>query len=93
MTPLKTACWKTGLEGIKVHDIHDSFASRTFALGESLPAVGKLLDSRVKTTVLYANLGRETVRISDSIAAIHPAEVFSDRSPVTGWPQDAIRYE
>ena len=38
-------------------------------LGESLPAVGKLLDSRVEMTAPYVNLGLDTLRISDSIAA------------------------
>lgn len=49
----------------------------------SLPAVRKLLDSRVETTVPSANLGRDTVReaavrISDSIAA---ADILSRYLP------------
>ena len=48
-----------------------------------MPAVRKLLDSRVETTVPYANLGRDTVReaavrISDSIAA---ADILSRYLP------------
>ena len=63
------------LEDMRIHDIRHSFASRALALGESLPAIGKLLGhSQVETTARYAHLARDSVReaavrISDSIAA------------------------
>ena len=32
-----------GLDGVRLHDLRHSFASRALALGESLPMIGKLL--------------------------------------------------
>ena len=52
-----------------------AFASRAFALGESLPMLGKLLGHRqVQTTAHYAHLARHSVkaaarRIEVSLAA------------------------
>ncbi len=72
--PWRVICRRVDLEDLRIHDIRHSFASRALALGESLPAIGRLLgQSRVETTARYAHLGRETVRevavrISDSIA-------------------------
>ena len=62
------------LDGVRMHDLRHSFASRALALGQSLPMIGKLLGHRqVETTGRYAHLARESVheaatRISDSIA-------------------------
>ncbi|MDE0095637.1 MAG: tyrosine-type recombinase/integrase [Gammaproteobacteria bacterium] len=73
--PWKVVCGKAEIEGVRIHDCRHSFASRALALGESLPAIGKLLGhSQVETTSRYAHLGQEAVResairISDSIAA------------------------
>ena len=72
--PWKVICERAGLEDLRIHDLRHSFASRALALGESLPAIGRLLGHRrVETTARYAHLGRNTVReaavrISDSIA-------------------------
>ena len=63
------------LEGVRIHDLRHSFASRALALGESLPMIGKLLGhSQVETTARYAHLARDSVhesaaRIANSIAA------------------------
>ncbi len=73
--PWRVICKRADLDDLRIHDIRHSFASRALALGESLPAIGRLLGhSRVETTARYAHLGRETVReaalrISDSIAS------------------------
>ena len=54
--------------------LRHSFASRALALGETLPAIGRLLGhSRVETTARYVHLADDSVRqvairISDSIA-------------------------
>ena len=59
---------------INLDDLRHSFASRALALGETLPAIGRLLGhSRVETTARYAHLAGDSVRqaairISDSIA-------------------------
>ena len=64
---------RAGLEGVRVHDLRHSFASRALALGEGLPMIGKLLGhTQVQTTARYAHLARDTVkasaaRIGDSI--------------------------
>ena len=71
--------WRTirdraGLEGVRIHDLRHSFASRALALGESLPVIGKLLGhSRLETTARYAHLARDSAqeaaeRVAESIA-------------------------
>ena len=73
--PWKIVCERAGIQDMRIHDCRHSFASRALALGESLPAIGKLLGhSQVETTARYAHLARDSVReaavrISDSIAA------------------------
>ncbi len=73
--PWKIVCERAGISDMRIHDCRHSFASRALALGESLPAIGKLLGhSQVETTARYAHLARNSVReaavrISDSIAA------------------------
>ena len=52
-----------GLDGVRLHDLRHSFASRALALGEGLPMIGGLLGHRqVNTTARYAHLARESVR-------------------------------
>ena len=63
------------LGDVRIHDCRHSFASRALALGESLPAIGKLLGhAHVETTARYAHLARDSMheaaaRVADSIAA------------------------
>ncbi len=53
------------LQDMRLHDCRHSFASRALALGESLPAIGRLLGhSQVQTTARYAHLARDSVRES-----------------------------
>ncbi len=73
--PWKIICERAGIQDMRIHDCRHSFASRALALGESLPAIGKLLGhSQVETTARYAHLAQDSVReaavrISDSIAS------------------------
>ena len=66
---------ETGLHDVRVHDLRHSYASRALALGEGLPAIGRLLGHvRVATTAKYAHLLRDAektaaVRTGDSIGA------------------------
>ena len=66
---------RAGLEGVRIHDLRHSYASRALALGESLTMIGRLLGHRqIETTARYAHLARDSVheaavRVSDSIAA------------------------
>ena len=66
---------RAGLQDMRLHDCRHSFASRALALGESLPAIGRLLGhSQVQTTARYAHLARDSVReaacrVSDRIEA------------------------
>ena len=65
---------RAGLDGVRLHDLRHSFASRALALGEGLPMIGRLLGhARIETTSRYAHLARDSVReaaerISQSIA-------------------------
>ena len=66
---------ETGLHDVRVHDLRHSYASRALALGEGLPAIGRLLSHvRVGTTAKYAHLVRDAekaaaARTGDSIGA------------------------
>ena len=66
---------RAGIEGVRLHDLRHSFASRALALGEGLPVIGKLLGhARIETTSRYAHLARDLVResaerVAESIAA------------------------
>lgn len=72
--PWKIVSKAAELEDIRIHDLRHSFASRALALGENLPAIGRLLGHRqVETTARYAHLADESVRasavrISDGVA-------------------------
>jgi integrase len=64
-----------GLEGVRIHDLRHSHASRALALGESLTMIGRLLGhSKVGTTARYAHLVHDAekaaaARTGDSIGA------------------------
>ena len=70
----RVVCSRAGLEGVRLHDLRHSYASRALALGESLPMIGRLLGhSRMETTARYAHLARESAqeaaeRVAASIA-------------------------
>ena len=71
LTDLHHPWWRirarAGLNGVRIHDLRHSFASRAVALGESLPMIGKLLGhTQVQTTARYAHLARDTVKASAS---------------------------
>ena len=76
---------RAGLEGVRIHDLRHSYASRALALGEGLSAIGQLLGhAGVGTTARYAHLMRDAERaaaerVGDSIAAhISPARGAPD---------------
>ena len=60
---------------MRIHDLRHSYASRALALGEGLPAIGRLLGhSKVSTTARYAHLMRDAektaaARVGESIGA------------------------
>ena len=64
-----------GIEGVRIHDLRHSHASRALALGESLTMIGRLLGhSKVGTTARYAHLVHDAekaaaARTGDSIGA------------------------
>ena len=61
---------RAGLDGVRLHDLRHSFASRALAMGESLSMIGKLLGhTRVQTTARYAHLARESVKASTAKVA------------------------
>ena len=54
---------QAGLEGVRIHDLRHSFASRALALGESMTMIGKLLGhTQVQTTARYAHLARDSIQ-------------------------------
>ena len=66
---------RAGVEGVRIHDVRHSFASRALALGESLTMIGRLLGhAKVGTTGRYAHLVRDAEKaaaelVGDSIGA------------------------
>lgn len=66
---------RAGLPDVRLHDLRHSYASRALALGEGLPAIGKLLGhAKISTTARYAHLmrGAEKVaakRVGESIGS------------------------
>ena len=66
---------RAGIEGVRIHDLRHSHASRALALGESLTMIGRLLGhSKVGTTARYAHLVHDAekaaaARTGDSIGA------------------------
>ena len=61
---------RAGLDGVRLHDLRHSYASRALALGESLSMIGDLLGHRkVQTTARYAHLARDSVRASTARVA------------------------
>ena len=76
---------RAGLEGVRIHDLRHSFASRALALGESLPTIGRLLGhGQVSTTARYAHLARDAVKASASRVADSIAGDIRTRSPRPG---------
>ena len=73
---------RAALDGVRLHDLRHTFASRALALGESLPMIGDLLGHRmVNTTARYAYLARDSVRESSAkIAADIGARIMPDDS-------------
>ena len=56
---------RAGLDGVRIHDLRHSWASRALALGESLSMIGKILGhNRIETTARYAHLARDSERVS-----------------------------
>ena len=61
---------RAGLEGVRLHDLRHTFASRALAIGEGLPMIGELLGHRqVNTTARYAHLARESIQASTARVA------------------------
>ena len=72
-------CKRAGTEGVRIHDLRHSFASRALALGESLPLIARLLGhTKIQTTARYAHLARDSIRIS---AARVAASIGKDIMP------------
>ena len=58
---------RADLDGVRLHDLRHTFASRALALGEGLPMIGDLLGHRMmSTTARYAHLARDSVRESSA---------------------------
>ena len=72
------------LGDVRLHDCRHSFASRALALGESLPAIGKLLGhAHVETTARYANLARDSMHEAAAWVADSIAEDILPEQPVS----------
>ncbi len=62
-TSFKTACKRAGIEGMRIHDLRHTAASRMVEAGIDLPTVSKILGhSSIQTTMRYAHSTQETMR-------------------------------
>ena len=73
---------RAGLEGVRIHDLRHSYASRALALGESLPVIGKLLGhSKLETTARYAHLARDSAQeAAERVATSIATDILADHS-------------
>lgn len=74
---------RVDLPDVRLHDLRHSFASRALALGESLPAIGRLLGhTEVQTTARYAHLAEDSVREAAArVAASIGKDILPARAP------------
>ena len=81
---------RADLGDLRLHDLRHSFASRALALGESLPAIGRLLGhTEVQTTARYAHLAEDSVKAAAArVAASIGEDIFLARM---GHGQDVQR--
>ena len=78
---------RADLQGMRIHDIRHSFASRALALGESLSMIGKLLGhNRIDTTARYAHLRRDSLKASSARVADSIGADILDRGPARAAP-------
>ena len=70
---------RAGLEGVRIHDLRHSYASRALALGESLTMIGRLLGHRqIETTARYAHLARDSAQeAAERVAASIAEEILA----------------
>jgi integrase len=62
-TSFKTACKRAGIEGMRIHDLRHTAASRMVEAGIDLPTVSRILGhSSITTTMRYAHSTQETMR-------------------------------
>ena len=69
---------RADLEDVRLHDLRHSFASRALALGESLPAIARLLGhSQLRATARYAHLGGDAGKEAAArVAAVIGADIL-----------------
>ncbi|MDE0648932.1 MAG: tyrosine-type recombinase/integrase, partial [Gammaproteobacteria bacterium] len=80
----RRVCERAELEGVRLHDLRHSFASRALALGEGLPMIGKLLGhTQMQSTARYAHLARAAVKASAERVAASLAGDLAGASPRT----------
>lgn len=80
----RRVCARAELEGVRLHDLRHSFASRALALGEGLPMIGKLLGhTQMQSTARYAHLARAAVKASAERVAASLAGDLAGASPRT----------
>ena len=80
---------EAGLDGVRIHDLRHSWASRALALGESLSMIGKLLGhTRIETTARCAHLERDTEKVSAAkVGGSIGADILAaDGAEVSPWP-------
>jgi integrase len=61
---------RAGLDGVRIHDLRHTYASRLVGRGETIQMVGKLLGhTQIQTTMRYAHLADDPVRAAAERAA------------------------
>jgi integrase len=74
---------RSGLEGVRIHDLRHSFASFGAGSGLGLPIVGKLLGhATTRMTARYAHLDNDPLRRASESIAKQIAGALGEQSPV-----------
>ena len=72
---------RAGLDGVRIHDLRHTYASRLVSRGETIQMVGKLLGhTQLQTTMRYAHLADDPVRqAAERAAAAMPDMLGAER--------------
>jgi integrase len=81
--PWKLISTRSGLAGVRIHDLRHTHASYGAGAGFGLPIIGKLLGhSQPATTARYAHLDNDPLRRASEQIAQTIASAMGDREPV-----------
>ena len=80
-TAWHTACRKTGIDNLRIHDLRHTFGTRAADAGVPLVAIGKVMGhASIQTTMRYAHATDEGKRRAVEALERKPAKAVTNRS-------------